>query len=170
MSRQAITGVFLILIDRSSTPTPPAASVVRRAESIGLLHLLHAVPSLPSSNLIDPLRVRQEGYIVSFERERCLVSTLAFLSSISDDPNLIPAAAVQQGHNPASLSVLLAVNKQKQDDGNQFLQDIKQGFEGIFTALSRAVDGTFSVVYSFQRLPFQDRTFYRSRTMSSVRL
>ncbi|XTI88948.1 hypothetical protein V2W45_1521162 [Cenococcum geophilum] len=56
------------------------------------------------------------GYTLSFERERSLAGTLAFLSNITD----------------ASLGVLLAGNKVKQHDGNQVLQKLKQGLERIF--------------------------------------
>jgi hypothetical protein len=107
------------------------------AESIALLHLLHSVPAQPSSNPIDHLPIRRKGYALSFERERSLASTLAYLSSVKDDPDHIPAVCVEESPNSAFLTVLLAINKTHQDDGDQVLQKLKQSFERIFAVLSR---------------------------------
>lgn len=111
------------------------------AESIALLHLIHSVPTRPSSNPIDNLPLQQDGYTLSFTRERNLVGTLAFLSNTMDDPNHIPALCVKEDPESLSLSVLLAVNRIKWNDGNQVLQGIKQGFERIFAILSDVSNG-----------------------------
>jgi hypothetical protein len=121
----------------TSSPSPAIAC----AENIALLHLLHSVPTPPSPNPIDSFQIRHEGYTLSFERERSLAGTLAFLSSISDDPKHIPAVCVEESPNSAFLSVLLAVNKVKRNDGNQVLQNLRQGFERIFAVLSQSLDG-----------------------------
>ena len=117
---------------------PPAA--IARAESIALLYLLHSVPTPPSPNSINGLRVHHECYALPFEKERSLAGTLAFLSSITDDPNYIPAVCVEEVPDSAFLNVLLAVNKDSRNDGNQILQRLKQGFEQIFAVLSRLLD------------------------------
>lgn len=111
------------------------------AESIALLHLLHSVPTLPSSNSTDNLLLHQEGYTLSFARERSLVGTLAFLSNTKDDPNHIPALCVKEDPESSCLSVMLAVNRAKWNDGNQVLQELKLGFERIFVILSEVSNG-----------------------------
>jgi hypothetical protein len=82
---------------------------------------------------------------LSFERERSLAGTLAFLSNVKDDPDHIPAVCVEEGPKSAFLSVLLAVNKVKRDDGNQVLQELKQGFERIFSVLSQDLEGEWPI-------------------------
>jgi hypothetical protein len=123
------------------TPNTPLDPVIACAENIALLSLLHSVPTLPASNSIDGFQTPSEDYALSFGEERGLTSTLAFLSSISNNPNHIPAICIEENPNSAFLSVLLAVNKAKRNDGNQFLQTLKQGFESIFTILSHSSDG-----------------------------
>jgi hypothetical protein len=122
----------------TNTPLPPE---IARAESIALLFLLHSVPALPSSNSRDSWRGSQGSYTLSFERERSLAGTLAFLSSVTDDPNSIPAVCVEEDPRSACLNVLLAINKVNRNDSNQVLQTVKQGFEKIFNVLSRSVEG-----------------------------
>jgi hypothetical protein len=118
------------------TPNNLLSPTIACAESIALLHLLHSVPTRPSSNPIDDLPLHQDGYTLSFIREQNLVGTLAFLSNTTDDPNHIPALCVKEEPDSLSLSVLLAVNKTNWNDGNQVLQRLKQGFERIFAILS----------------------------------
>jgi hypothetical protein len=111
------------------------------SENVALLYLLHSVPTQPSSNPIKNELFRRNGYYLPFERELSLISTLAFLSSINDDSEHIPAVCVQQSAKPAHLSVLLAVNKTKPGDGNQILQKVKEGFERIFSIISLVQKG-----------------------------
>ena len=125
------------------TLTDPAITC---AENIALLHLLHSVPTTPSSNPIDSLLACRNGYALSFEKERSLADTLAFLSKIENDPNHVPAVCIEEGPKSAFLNILLAVNKAKRDGGNQFLQKLKQGFEKIFAILSRVLDREWSII------------------------
>jgi hypothetical protein len=111
------------------------------AENISLLYLLHSVPVQPFSNETNqPLR--EQGYALSFTRERRLVSTLAFLSYTKEDTNHIPALCIQENPRSASLSVILAVNRKTYEDGSQALQGLRQKFERIFAILSETVEGT----------------------------
>jgi hypothetical protein len=111
------------------------------AENISLLYLLHSVPVPPFSNdLNQPLR--EQGYALSFTRERRLVSTLAFLSYTKEDKNHIPALCIQENPRSASLSVILAVNRETYEDGSQALQGLRQKFERLFAILSETVEGT----------------------------
>jgi hypothetical protein len=127
-------------------PNPPLAPEISRAENIALLYLLHSVPTLPSANPVDSQPIRQNGYTLPFPRERRLTGTLAFLSSINDDPNHIPAVCVEEDPQSATLSVLLAVNRRSSDGGKQVLRKLKQGFERVFAPLSRLSEGEWSRV------------------------
>jgi hypothetical protein len=135
------------------TPTTPIPAVTC-AENIALLHLLHSVPAPPSANPRNHLPIRDKGYALDSERERGLTGTLAFLSNITDDPNHIPAVCVEEDPNSVSLNVLLAVNrvKHQENDGNQVLRELEQGFERIFTVLSHVSDGGKSMSYSLPQL------------------
>ncbi|KAF7528068.1 hypothetical protein G7054_g10251 [Neopestalotiopsis clavispora] len=108
------------------------------AADITVLHLLHSVPRPPFQNSLKETPLRRYEYILSFETERRLASTLAFLSSIKHDSNYIPAVAIVEGPRPAHLKILVAVNRVSYDDGKQNLQQIKEGFEGLLVALSRS--------------------------------
>jgi len=111
------------------------------AENIALLYFLHTVPALPSSNPITRSPIPQEGYSLSFEQEKSLADTLAFLSSTKDDPNLIPAVCIEEKPESNSMNVLLAVNRVTRQGGNKFLENVRERFEILFDVLSRASDG-----------------------------
>lgn len=73
--------------------------------------------------------------------ERGLVSTLAFLSSVKEDSNHIPALCVIQSKNEGLLTVLIAMNRVTWEDGLPALETLKQGFQGIFAILSKVPNG-----------------------------
>jgi hypothetical protein len=110
---------------------------IARAESIALLHLLHSVPTPPSSNQYGSA-LPEQGYALPFRKERELTSTLAFLSYTKDDPDRIPAVCIKQNIAEASLHVLIAVNKHKSKDGSVMLRELEQSFGNIFAILSHA--------------------------------
>lgn len=114
------------------------------AENIALLHLLHSVPTLPSSNPLDMSRIRHDGYTLPFAKERELVSTLAFLSNAADDPDHVPALCVQEDRGSSSLQILLAVNRLSYNDGSQVLQEMERGFKNIFATMSRVSAGKYT--------------------------
>lgn len=111
------------------------------AENISLLHLLHSVPVSPFSNPINTSLIRQGNYSLSFTQERDLASILAFLSSIKEDPNHIPALCIEECVDSSSLKVLLAVNKTRWGDGKGNLQNIKHRFDEMFAILSAVSEG-----------------------------
>lgn len=113
-----------------------SATKIACAESIAFLHLIHSVPAQPSANAIDSATCISEHHTLPFERERSLTSSLAFLSSINDDPNHVSAICVQEDSKDRCLKVLIAVNEAKWGDSRRILRDLKHGFEGIFSLLS----------------------------------
>lgn len=125
-------------------------------ENIALFHLLHAgrgkdnvlakdsVPARPSVAPVERLPTHREDYVLSFERERSLAGALAYITNIKDDPNRVAAICVEEKHprrGKQSLRILLAVNRSEYKDGDDFLQILETGFEGIFAELSKVVDG-----------------------------
>jgi hypothetical protein len=115
--------------------TTPATTA---AENIALLHFLHAVPAPRSKNPTDHLPLYKNGYTLPVETERRLTSTLAFLSSVNDDPNRIPAICVEEIPEKGSLNVLLAVNKAGPGGGIPVLESTKRDFETIFERLAQS--------------------------------
>ncbi|KAH7418700.1 hypothetical protein BKA64DRAFT_206828 [Cadophora sp. MPI-SDFR-AT-0126] len=140
---------------------PPPTAIC--AENIAVLFLLHPVPNPPSRNPIDRFQIRQNGYSLSLLRERSLTGTLAFLSSLKDGPEHIPAVCVQEDPQSRFLNVLLAVNKARPSDGKEVLQTLKAGFERIFVLLSQVSDGAGIAV-------IEDRVFTEIISMCSVRI
>ncbi|KAF7587663.1 hypothetical protein BBP40_006893 [Aspergillus hancockii] len=131
---------------------PSSVSALIRAENIALLSLLHSVPNstpvqaVPMPPSRNPLPVYSQScptsYPLSFEREKGLVATFAFLAQTEDDPNHIPAVCVEQDTSSGSLNIILAINKTKKADGSVILKDLKQGFEKIFAILGRVSEST----------------------------
>lgn len=119
----------------TSSPHP----AVTCAENIALLHLLHEVPALPSrNNKTEPIPRDTHRYNLSFEQERSLTGTLAFLAGLKDGPEHIPAICIEEDDKTAGLNVLIAVNKAKSGDGNAVLGEIRAGFEKIFALMAAA--------------------------------
>ncbi|KAF2850021.1 hypothetical protein T440DRAFT_112881 [Plenodomus tracheiphilus IPT5] len=118
-------------------PPSPALSC---AESIALLHLIHSVPTPPSSNAVNHLLQTQDNYTLPFLKEQDLVSTLAFLANTKVDTNHIPALCVKE--TSASIHVLIAVNKTSKEDGNSNLQELKRDFDRLFGILSEVSYGS----------------------------
>ncbi|KAH8698773.1 hypothetical protein BGW36DRAFT_426464 [Talaromyces proteolyticus] len=113
---------------------------IRCAENIALALILHTVPSPPTDNKW-PNNVShnlQKKYSLPFDKERSLTGIIAFLSSLRDDPDHIPAVCVREDPDGGGLNVIVAVNKRRESDGNSLLQDLKGGFEQIFQTLAGA--------------------------------
>jgi hypothetical protein len=146
------------IVSNSMTPNALNSPAVTCAESIALLHLLHSVAAPPSRNSIDRLRIREKGYTLSFQQERSLAGTLAFLSNLKDGPDHIPAICIEQNPDPAFLNVLLAVNGAGPGAGKEVLHSLKLGFERIFALLSQMSNSEltiFNTRLQLMRLPRQ---------------
>ncbi|KJZ74046.1 hypothetical protein HIM_06495 [Hirsutella minnesotensis 3608] len=109
------------------------------AEAVSLLHLLHPVPAKPSIN--NPpgwMDVGGGAHVLPLASESSLASTLAFLSSVKDDPNHVSALCIHEDPTTTTLNVLIAVNQARQGDGTSYLRRVERGFNEIFTLLSKA--------------------------------
>ncbi|KAL7621539.1 hypothetical protein AAE478_008864 [Parahypoxylon ruwenzoriense] len=126
-------------------PNSSRVPAIVYAENIAVLHLLHPIPIQPSSNPVTSSHYRSTGYTLSFEKERSLAGTLAFLASTRDDKDHIPAVCIEEDRSEVHLNVLLAVNKAWSNDGNQVLEELKRGFERIFSPLAQISDGSHNV-------------------------
>lgn len=125
----------------SFPPTMVNNARIRCSELIALLYLLHSVPKLPSSHQPDVVLSCKNEYALSFESEKELTNTLAFLASTSDDPDHIPAVCVRESSASANISVYVAINKKSVGDGAIVLQSVADGFRNIFTTLSGVDNG-----------------------------
>lgn len=117
------------------------SAYVACAENISLLHLLHEIPEPPSVNTAPVAFSDAASYSLPFATERSLAGVLAFLSSITDNPNFITAVCVQEGREGADLKVHVAINKKNDKDNNATLETICDGFNRIFLRLSSAMHG-----------------------------
>lgn len=121
-----------------------AARQIVCAENVSLLHLLHKVPEQPSANTLPDAEDGPGRYTLPLAKERVLASSLAFLSSISDDFSRITAVCLQEVQNDGTLEVLVAINKQEVESGSGTLGMICSNFAKLFERLSRVGEGTHS--------------------------
>ncbi|KAI1379049.1 hypothetical protein F4677DRAFT_410410 [Hypoxylon crocopeplum] len=105
------------------------------ASRVAALHLIHPIPALPSSNSVTAIHCRSAGYTLSFEQERYLAGTFAFLAYTRDNNSRIPAVCVEEAPDAAYLNVLLAINQTGWIEGHQVLEELKNGLENIFSPL-----------------------------------
>ncbi|KAK4132321.1 hypothetical protein BT67DRAFT_425741, partial [Trichocladium antarcticum] len=111
------------------------------AENVALLSLLRRAPTAPQANPRTSSADRDQGRVLSFEREASLTNTFAFLSGISDDPAHVVATCVEELPRGHGIRVVVAINKVGPDRGNTVLARIKKGLEEIFSHLSRPNNG-----------------------------
>ncbi|KAI1080572.1 hypothetical protein F5B20DRAFT_103714 [Whalleya microplaca] len=123
-------------------PNTPPSLAISCAENIAVLQLLHSVPISPSPNPETETQRQLTGYTLSFDEERSLAGTLAFLAHTKDDPNYIPAVCLQEDPGASYLNVLISVNKSGPNDGKQILQVLREKFDGIFSLLTQVDDGS----------------------------
>lgn len=107
------------------------------AKYVAFLRLLHEVPVKRSKNKPGVFLNLCQDYILPFDRERQFVGAYAFLSCIKTKIDSIPAVCVREYRDTRSLKLLLTVNKRLVDEGCDYLQDMKLGFEKVFNELRR---------------------------------
>lgn len=121
---------------------------INGAENISLLFLLHPVPVQPKRNPSSGLSISQSyTYTLPLDKERGLAGTLAFISSIRDDTDHIPAVCIVEELD-SNCMILLAVNRVGSNDGTDILRDLKQGFDKIFNILAGRLDGKLRNTFS----------------------
>ncbi|KAJ3577741.1 hypothetical protein NPX13_g2826 [Xylaria arbuscula] len=125
---------------------PPPIEVpatIQCTENIAVLNILHKVPSQPSSNAATAIQSKEAGYLIPFEDERRLTSTLAFLAYREDDPDHIPAVCVYGTgkKKKKGLKILLAVNRKgSSDKWKRYADYVIEGFDRIAAILKGADD------------------------------
>ncbi|KIX03376.1 uncharacterized protein Z518_06928 [Rhinocladiella mackenziei CBS 650.93] len=86
-------------------------------EDIVVLRMLTAEPARPTRNPIVSCRQRDlpanAGRVISFQQEHEIVDNLAFLSAISDDPEKVTAIWLDEGLQPDSCTIRIAMNTRK---------------------------------------------------------
>ncbi|OAQ99658.1 hypothetical protein LLEC1_04831 [Akanthomyces lecanii] len=139
------------------------------AENISLLHLLSKIPEPPSDNTSPALAGQCARYTVPFATERSLASTLAFLSSITDNPNCITAVCIQEQTGDETLEIYIAINKKSPKDNNVILNTICDGINQVFGRLSSPGHGNcesdvFAMIVSLCRTRILCRLGYERKT------
>ncbi|TAQ89111.1 hypothetical protein B7494_g2575 [Chlorociboria aeruginascens] len=108
------------------------SSAISRQElrrSIDHLCKLDEVPEQPGEN-ICPL-VEDTTRFLTLEREREIVSNLAFLSATSNDNQKVMAVCVEEHHNGTGVTIRIASNTGE-------LEAVKSGFVGLAKVLEQA--------------------------------
>ncbi|KAI1741950.1 hypothetical protein F4680DRAFT_50162 [Xylaria scruposa] len=139
---------------------------IRYTENIAMLHILHRVPALPSSNFKTDAQFKQTGYSLPFTEERRLAGVFAFLAHIDDDSDHIPAVCLHEIPKQGTINILLAVNKSELADSEAYLSTIKGGFDRITTTLSGVEDLAQDIereVFAMIMELCEDRIVYRLR-------
>ncbi|RAL12831.1 nucleic acid/nucleotide deaminase domain-containing protein [Aspergillus homomorphus CBS 101889] len=124
--------------------SPASDLTIKCAENIAITSLFHNIPLPPSSNLPD--RLPEDQYAFSFDQERKVAGTLAFLAHIRGNADFIPAVCIEEDLTKGSLNVILAINKARVSDGDDVLRCAQQGFDEIFALLARvSTDNTIII-------------------------
>jgi len=106
------------------------------AENIAISYLLRSIPAPPSRNRADCLPGFHRRSSLSFDTERKLVGTLAFITHSKDDVEHIPAICLDEDAESGCLKIIFAVNKASHNDGEEAICRIQQGLERIFSILA----------------------------------
>jgi len=112
------------------------------AENVALLSLLSRAATDPRDNtLASSADYEPPHQVLSPERETDLTNTLAFLSGVSDNPSHVVAICVEEPSDQKGIRVLVAINKERPESGNDILNLIKSGIERIFRRLASVNNG-----------------------------
>jgi hypothetical protein len=113
-----------------------ASSHVECTQNIALLYCLGNIGCPPQKNSVqdcEVIRKTRINRILSFEHEKLLTCTLAFLSSIRDDYLKITAVCVEE--KESGLVVMVAANAKDSNGSSDYLGAVKKGFDGIIKLL-----------------------------------
>jgi hypothetical protein len=115
------------------------------AEGIALSFFFSRVPARATRNVLRPLPVEQDAYVLPFDKERDLSEAFAFLAKTKDGFEYIPAVCVEQNLPGTELSIILAINKSTHADGDDLLETLKGNLERICKVLHDSLYGMFSL-------------------------
>ncbi|KAM0236248.1 hypothetical protein ACHAP5_009457 [Fusarium lateritium] len=118
---------------------PTADSHGECTQNIALLYCLGNIGCPPQKNTIqdcEAIRKTSIDRILPFEHEKLMTCTLAFLSSIRNDVMKITAVCVEE--KESGLVVMVAANAKDSNGSSDYLDTVKQGFDGIFKLLEKA--------------------------------
>lgn len=115
------------------------------AEGVALSFFFSRVPARATRNVLNPLPINQDAYLLPFEKERDLTEAFAFLAKTKDGFEHIPAVCVEQNLSGTELSIILAINKSTHTDGDRLLQTLKCNLEKICKVLHDSSYGLSSL-------------------------
>jgi hypothetical protein len=149
-------------------PAQKCPPVVACTENIVLLSLLSEVPGDPHVNPKTRTFTEASSRGFSFERELSLSDSIALIAGISGHANHVVASCIEELPNQAGMRILLAINKDKPESGDDVLHCIRLGLQNIFSLLahSRDAGGTvqervFDAVIAMCRDRLLDRLGYQ---------
>ncbi len=119
----------------------------RLTQAIIFLQMLNETPEEPSENPLDRFSAQagsfSSGRVLKPKQEKLLVEALAFLASSSDDPSKVMALCIEEGQEPPSLIIRVAVNR----GGTA---NVTEGFERMARVLENtAIQGLLSLALNF---------------------
>lgn len=138
---------------KSKSKSSKATQAARLARNVVLLELLAPVPR---KSLQSTLRSRLEDErpdprrTLSLHHEGDIVTTLAFLSGISDDNEHVTAVCLEELSAGGS-KVLVAINKRDPTSSSEVLNRIQRGFTQIFSQLAEI--GPSALISPFCSIP-----------------
>lgn len=105
----------------------------RLEQTITILQLINEVPELPSENCLDQYVERNgngASRVLTAQKEKSIVESLAFLAATSDDPHKVAALCVEEAPNGQAMTIRMAVN-------HGDMEAVKKGFEKLARLLER---------------------------------
>lgn len=116
-----------------------AGSHVECTQNIALLYCLGNIGCPPQKNSVrdcEAIRKTSIERTLSFEHEKLLTCTLAFLSSIRDDALKITAVCVEE--KEPGLVVMVAANSKDGNESSDYLDAVKKGYDRICKLLEES--------------------------------
>ncbi|KAM0347085.1 hypothetical protein ACHAPU_005024 [Fusarium lateritium] len=113
-----------------------AESHVQCTRNIALLYYLGRIGCQPTKNSVrdcEGIRKTSIERKLSLEHEKLLTRSLAFVSSIRDDAMRVTAVSVEE--RESGIVVIVAANAEDSRGSSEYLDAVKQGFDGIFSLL-----------------------------------
>lgn len=118
--------------------------------------LLEPLTTLAEVTEQQPQQARKPGdprndprRTLSLEKERDLVTTLAFLSGISCDSDHVTAVCLQELPDEEGLKVLVAINKRTATSSSGVLNKVHAGFKKIFEQLAEIIPGMLVALFRY---------------------
>ncbi|KAF5661140.1 hypothetical protein FHETE_8586 [Fusarium heterosporum] len=146
-----------------------AESQVQCTRNIALLYYLGRIGCQPTKNSVrdcEGIRNTSIDRKLPLEHEKLLTQSLAFLSSIRDNPLHVTAACVEE--RESGIVLIVAANAKDSHGSSEYLDAVRQGFNGIFSLLEESSALPFELLH--RQVLNAIISMCRSRILSRARL